>query len=91
MRLAYACEAESPIDRCWRQQRKIEARLAEEGTRPPGMHNSTFDNLCAKWDELEERKDALFWPRILELAVGCGMNLEDLVHGAESEPSLACG
>jgi hypothetical protein len=43
LRLAYASETESPIDRCWRQQRKIEAKLTEEGDRArecAGEHSS---------------------------------------------------
>lgn len=77
-RLAYACEAESPIDRCWRQQRKIEAKLAEEGERPKGMRNRTFARLCRKWELLEDRKDELFLPGLFRLARRLGMRPEEL-------------
>jgi hypothetical protein len=62
LRLAYASEAESPIDRCWRQQRKIEGKLTEEGDRPKRMHRRTFERLCQRWEAIEERKDELWLP-----------------------------
>jgi hypothetical protein len=67
-RLAYVCEAESPIDRCWRRQRKIEAKLMGDGGRPKRMHERTFERLCMKWEHIEDKKDALFWPAFLRLA-----------------------
>lgn len=78
-RLAYASEAESPIDRCWRQQRKIEAKLmGDEGERPKGMRTRTFDRLCRKWEAIEDRKDELFLPGFLRLARRLGVDARDL-------------
>jgi hypothetical protein len=74
LRLAYASETEGPIDRCWRQQRKIEAKLTEEGERPKRMRQRTFDRLCQKWEAIEERKDALWLPSFLRLARRLGMD-----------------
>jgi hypothetical protein len=78
LRLVYAIEAESPIDRCWRQQRKIEARLADDGGRPKGMRRRTFERLCAKWEAVEDRKDELFWPGFERLARRLGFDPEQL-------------
>jgi hypothetical protein len=77
-RLAYASEAESPIDRCWRQQRKIEAKLTEDGERSKGMRRRTFETLSTKWEALEDRKDALWWPGFHRLAMRLGMNPDEV-------------
>jgi hypothetical protein len=77
-RLAYASESERPTDRCWRQQRKIEAKLTEEGDRPKGMRRRTFDRLCLKWEAIEERKDELFLPGLFRLAERLGMSPDEL-------------
>lgn len=66
-RLAYASEAESPIDRCWRAQRKLESRLTEDGERPKRMRRKTFERINERWAALEERKDDLLWPSLLRL------------------------
>lgn len=66
-RLVYASEAESPIDRCWRQQRKIEAKLGEILQRPKGMKQITFQRLTNRWVDIEERKDDLWWPMAARL------------------------
>jgi hypothetical protein len=60
LRLGYASEAESPIDRCWRQQRKIEAKLGSHLRRPKGMKRKTHQRLRNRWVDIEERKDELF-------------------------------
>jgi hypothetical protein len=61
MRLAYTSEAESPLDRAWRKQRKLEARLDENRTlKPKGMHWRTFNALCDRITAVEEEKDAAF-------------------------------
>lgn len=66
-RLVYASEAESPVDRCWRAQRKLEAKLTEEGRRPTGMHRQTFERICERLGAIEERRDELLWPSLLRL------------------------
>jgi hypothetical protein len=77
LRLAYASEAGSPIDRCWRQQRKIEARLTGAGERSKGMRRRTFERLCEKWETIEDRKDELWLPGFLRLASRLGIDLPD--------------
>ena len=72
--LSLGDEAESPIDRCWRAQRKIEARLTEDGERPTGMRKRTFERLCDEWDALEDRKDELWLPGFLRLARRLGFD-----------------
>lgn len=77
-RLAYACEAESPIDRCWRAQRKLEAKLTEHGERPRGMRQRTYARIRKKWAAIEERKDELFWPGFMGLVRRLGADPNSL-------------
>lgn len=67
LHLAYASETESPVDRCWRAQRKLEAKLTEDGDRPSGMRRRTFERICKRWEEIEERKDELWLPGLLRI------------------------
>jgi hypothetical protein len=75
-RLGYMSESQSPIDRCWRAQRKLEAKLGEEGTRPKGMRQRTFERINARWDQIEERKDDLWGWQFARLAASLGMGLD---------------
>jgi len=77
-RLAYSSEAESAIDRCWRQQRKLEARLSEHGGPPKGMHGKTFARIVERIDEIELQKDDLFLPGLFRLARRYGMTPDEL-------------
>jgi hypothetical protein len=45
MRLGYASEAESAVDRINRKLHRLEARLGENGQKPKWMRLSTFDQL----------------------------------------------
>lgn len=79
-RLAYASEAESRIDRCWRQSRKLEAKLTDDGGPPKGMHQKTFERICQKLEAIEQRKDDLFLPGLFRLARKFGMAPDDLIE-----------
>lgn len=68
LRLGYASEAECPIDRCWRQQRKIETKLGTYLRRPKGMKRKTHHRLRQKWVDIEERKDEFFTVAFANLA-----------------------
>lgn len=70
-RLAYASEAESPIDRCWRQQRKLESKIGENLKRPKGMTRTTYELIIKRWTDIEQRKDALWWPMIARFLERC--------------------
>jgi hypothetical protein len=59
-RLAYSSEAEAPMDRLWRKQSRLEARLIEDGDRPTRMHQRTFERLWERIGEIEEQRDTLF-------------------------------
>jgi hypothetical protein len=53
--VAYASQSESNLGRIWRRQRKLEAQLGPDQSRPRGMHWSTFERLlegiaaCEQW------------------------------------------
>lgn len=44
-KVAYSSQSEDEIDRTWRIQRKIEARIGDKYLRPKGMRLRTFDKL----------------------------------------------
>jgi hypothetical protein len=64
LRLGYSSESESPMDRLWRKQRKLEARLnwiaGEVSDRPKGMRTKTFKRILDQIAAVEEAKDADF-------------------------------
>jgi hypothetical protein len=83
LRLAYASEAESTMDRLWRKQRKIERRLAGgagdwDGWKPKGMHQTTFDRLTEKIDQIEQDKDVVFAVQFAPLMRRLGLSVFDL-------------
>lgn len=43
--VVYASQSEDVIDRTWRRQRRLEARLGPDGSRPRGMHVATYQRL----------------------------------------------
>ena len=54
MRLAYASEAESVVDRINRKLHKLQAKLAQDGEKPKWMRWRTFDRLCAQLDAADQ-------------------------------------
>lgn len=60
MCLAYSSEAEATLDRLWRKQRKLEAKLGKDHQRPKGMHGRTYERVLVQIDEVEGRQDAAF-------------------------------
>ena len=77
MRLGYASEAEDALSRLWRKQRKLEAKLTKEGSRPKGMRQKTYDRLCAKIDSVEQAKDGLFYLAALAFTRRYGVSPEE--------------
>lgn len=58
-RLAYTSQSEDILGRLWRQQAKIEAKLAPNWQRPKNMHQQTYERLRRRlWDLEEAREDA---------------------------------
>jgi hypothetical protein len=64
-KVAYSAQSEDVLDRLWRKQSKIEARLGMHWRRPAGMRKKTHDRLVAALCDCEERRDNAF-----ALAVG---------------------
>ena len=59
-RLVYASQSEDALDRTWRKQQKLEARLGPNWRKPKGMHHKTRKAILAKvWECEEVREDAL--------------------------------
>ena len=65
MRLGYASEAESTIDRVNRKFHKLQAMLGEDGEKPKWMRWRTFDRICAQLESADQAWGA-------ELAVRLG-------------------
>ena len=59
-RVAYSSQSEDGLDRMWRAQSKIEAKLADNWQRPKGMRQRTYKRLTASVWELEARRDEAF-------------------------------
>lgn len=57
-RLTYASQSGDAIDRGWRRQQKIEAKLGADWTRPKGMHRTTHERLMSIIWDCEEKRDA---------------------------------
>jgi hypothetical protein len=54
MRLAYASEAESKVDRINRKSHKLEAQLGDDGEKPKWMRWRTFDRICAQLEAADQ-------------------------------------
>jgi len=54
MRLAYAGEAESRVDRINRKLHKLEAKLGVEGQKPKWMRWPTYNRICEKLDAADQ-------------------------------------
>ena len=59
-RVAYSSQSEDALDRMWRAQSKIEAKLANNLQRPKGMRQRRYKRLRASVWEFEARRDDAF-------------------------------
>jgi hypothetical protein len=76
-RVSYVSQSCDALDRTWRRQSKIEARLGDDWRRPKGMRQRTYDRLIAELVDCEELRDAAFCEKAMRLF---GMsNLDGLV------------
>jgi hypothetical protein len=81
LRLAYMSEAESTLERLWRRQRKLEARIGEDYERPKGMRTRTYDRIIGQINDIEERKDYDFFLRCGPLLRRLGMPSSAWISG----------
>lgn len=56
-RVAYSSKSEDAMNRAWRKQRKIEAKLSEHWQRPKGMHHTTHERLLTVICDCEQMRD----------------------------------
>jgi transposase-like protein len=59
-RVAYSSQSGDTIDRMWRKQSKIEARLGAHWQRPKGMRQQTYRALIERLTDAEERRENAF-------------------------------
>ena len=57
-RVAYPSQSEDAVDRSWRRQQTIEAKLGDNWRRPKGMHFVTYDRLMSVIWRCEEEREA---------------------------------
>jgi hypothetical protein len=79
LRLAYMSEAEDAAGRLWRKQRKLEARLAEDGGKPKWMRARTFERIYESIGAVEEARDRDFALGAARLLCRLGVNLNELL------------
>lgn len=65
LRLIYQSQCEDAVTRLWRKQRKLEAKLADGGGKPKGMHSQTFERICEQIAAAEIAKDEVFVRNLL--------------------------
>ena len=68
-RVSYSSQSDGTLDRMWRKQSKLEARLGENWQRPKGMRHHTYDRIFNAVMDCENRRDEAFCAfaaRILE-------------------------
>lgn len=75
MRLPYASQGESDYDRANRKARKKWDRLDEDGERPKGMHQTTYDRLLREADNAEYQANCFLVWRLGDLGL-----LDDLIE-----------
>lgn len=59
-RVAYCSQSGDMLDRVWRKQSKLEARLGEYWQRPKGMRHRTYQALLDRLHDCEVRRDTAF-------------------------------
>jgi hypothetical protein len=69
-RVAYSSQAEDVLDRTWRKQQRLEAKLGEYWRRPKGMRQRTYERLLDGVRDCEERREAAFCVAAARLFAG---------------------
>lgn len=79
-RVAYSSQSDDALDRMWRKQGKIEARLGDRWQRPKGMRQQTYRGLIATLNDCEERREDAFAAFAARLFGGAGLESMDLLR-----------
>jgi hypothetical protein len=66
-RVSYTSQSCDTLDRTWRKQSKLEARLGDDWERPKGMRHHTYDRLIDALEDCEERRDLAFYDKAARL------------------------
>jgi hypothetical protein len=80
-------ESLDTLDRLWRKQGKLEARLGPEGEKPKRMRWRTYERLLDKIDKVEVAKDAAWWPSFARLAARLGADPTNLMAELDDDQS----
>lgn len=77
----------SPLDRLWRKQEKLEARLGPEGIKPSRMRWRTYERLLDQIDAVETAKDGVWWPQFARLVQKLGMDPDEFIAEVDGRAS----
>ena len=72
-RVAYSSQSDDALDRMWRKQAKIEARLGDNWRRPKGMRQCTYQRLIGTLNDCEVRRENAFAAFASRLFGGAGL------------------
>ena len=73
-RVSYASQSGDTLDRMWRKQSKLEARLGAHWQRPKGMRHRTYQALLDRLHDCEFRRDAAFVETAARLFGSAGLS-----------------
>jgi hypothetical protein len=68
-RIAYLSQSDDAMDRAWRKQRKVEARLGPDWAKPKGMHATTYKRLFAVIMDCEEQREIALFARLISMGL----------------------
>lgn len=74
LRLGYVSESLDAVNRLWRKQSKLEARLGPDGERPKRMRERTYERIVERIEAVEEAREAAWWPGFARLAARLGFD-----------------
>ena len=78
-RVSYSSQSCDTLDRMWRKQSRLEARLGEHWTRPKGMRYRTYEAILDALDDCEVRRNTAFVETAARLFGAMGLTeLENL-------------
>ena len=72
-RVSYTSQSCDALDRTWRRQSKLEARLGEDWERPKGMRHRTYEALIDALEDCERRRNIAFVETAVRLFGAAGL------------------
>ncbi len=67
--VAYASQSQDDIGRSWLRQRKLEQRIADNWSRPRGMHRANYERIVNRIMACEHARDVALWGLLRKLGI----------------------